>query len=78
MEKLNANKQHRQVIEVFNDYQKQKIQPMSSMIITETLKACTELQDLRCGSRIHQAVSSYIKTDDFILASLINLYSEWM
>ncbi|CAF4341292.1 unnamed protein product, partial [Rotaria sordida] len=48
----------------------------SSYIITQALKACTQIGDLRRGSTIHHLIPSRIKDNSYILTSLIHLYMQ--
>jgi hypothetical protein len=78
MKMLNQKKQHVQVLNLFDEHkQETKTNHLSSSVITQALKASTQLGDLRRGQAIHRLVSSRAKTDCYILSSLIHLYSEF-
>jgi hypothetical protein len=76
MKLLNDNGQLRKVLELFDKHKKNNAETFSSFIITQSLKACANLKDLQRGSTIHHLISSRIKDDWYILASLIHLYSK--
>jgi hypothetical protein len=76
MKLLNDNKQFKKALELFDKHKKNNIETFSSLIITQALKACTHLQDLQYGSTIHRLISSRVKNDLYISASLIHLYSK--
>jgi hypothetical protein len=77
MKLLNDNKQFKKALELFDKHKKNKVETFSSLIITQTLKASAHLGDLQRGQAIHHLISSRIKDDSHILASLINLYSKF-
>ena len=76
MKLLNDNKQFKKALELFDKYKKDNIKTSTSFIITQALKACAHLKDLQRGSTIHHLISSRIKDDVYISASLIHLYSK--
>ncbi|CAF5006932.1 unnamed protein product [Rotaria sp. Silwood1] len=76
MKSLNDNKQFKKALDLFDKYNKNNIEIYSSFIITQALKACASIGDLQRGSTIHHLISSRIKDDYYILASLIHLYSK--
>jgi hypothetical protein len=78
MKLINDNKQFEKALELFDKHKKNNIETFSSLIITQALKACTQIGDLQRGSIIHHLVSSRIKDDHYILASLIHLYSKFV
>ncbi|CAF4362564.1 unnamed protein product, partial [Rotaria sordida] len=47
-----------------------------NFIITHALKACANMEDLQRGSTIRRLISSCIKDDYYISASLIHLYMQ--
>ncbi len=77
MKLLNDNKQFKKALELFNKYKKDNVETSSSFIITQALKACAHLEDLQLGSTIHHLISSRVKDDIYISASLIHLYSKF-
>jgi len=77
MKSLNDNKQFKKALELFDKHKKNNTETFSSLIITQALKACASLRDLRRGSTIHRLISSHIKDDFYISASLIHLYSKF-
>ncbi|CAF4069265.1 unnamed protein product, partial [Rotaria sp. Silwood1] len=76
MKSLNDNKQFKKALDLFDKYNKNNIEIYSSFIITQALKACASIGDLQRGSTIHHLISSRIKDDYYILASLIHLYMQ--
>lgn len=52
-------------------------QSFSSFIITQVLKACTQLGNLQYALDIHHLFLSDIQNNTYILASLIHLCSEF-
>lgn len=76
MKIFNEQKQFRKVLELFDLHKNNFSADISSMIITQTLKACTQLDDLPRGIHIHRLFSSRIKDDPYIVTSLIHMYSE--
>jgi hypothetical protein len=77
MKLLNDNKQFTKTLELFDKHKINEAEAFSSLIITQTLKASAHLRDLRRGQAIHRLISSRIKDDPYILASLIHLYSKF-
>ena len=76
MKVLNDQGAYRKALQLFDEYQREKIHPLSNKSFTQALKACAQLGDLSRGSAIHHMVSSDIQEDSYLLSSLINLYSE--
>jgi hypothetical protein len=76
MKKLNADEQYARVIDLFEQHKQANINQLSSSIIVQALKACTQMGDLQRGQEIHRLASSRVKTDGYILSSLIHFYSE--
>ena len=68
MKLLNDNKQFKKTLELFDKNKTNGVELSSSFIITQALKACTNLQDLQRGTTIHHLISSSIKNDPYILA----------
>lgn len=77
MKSLNDKKQFNQVLELFDKCEANKSQVFSSFIITQTLKACTYAGNIERGMTIHHLFSSQVKTDYYVLASLIYMYSKF-
>ena len=77
MKTLNDKKQFQKVLHLFDSRNTDDNKPLSNMIITQTLKACASLRDLERGTAIHQLVSSRVRDDQYIVTSLIHLYSKW-
>lgn len=75
MKLSNDKKQFKKVLELFDKYKKNNNEKFSSLIMTQTLKACSHLEDLQRGLDIHRLISSHIKHDFYICASLIHLFS---
>jgi hypothetical protein len=77
MKMLNDKKQFRQALHLFDTCRERDPEIMlSSMIITQALKACTHTRDLDRGVNIHRLVAARSREDTYILASLIHLYSK--
>lgn len=76
LKSLNDKKQFRKTLELFNKYKEKDIQTLSSLTITQVLKACTHLGDLHRGSTVHQRLQQRVKEDVYIQVSLIHLYSK--
>lgn len=77
MKKLNDQKRFHKALQLFDQYKNANdIKTSAGLIITQALKACAQTRDLRRGSMIHQLVSSRVKDDSYILASLIHFYSK--
>jgi hypothetical protein len=77
MKLLNDNKQFKKTIQLFDKQNKNKIETLSSFVFTQALKACAQLKDLHYGKIIHNSLSSHMKQDSYISASLIHLYSKF-
>lgn len=78
MKMLNDQKQFEKALRLLDQHKdNNNIEMCSSLTITQALKACAQIEDLRRGSMLHQLVLSRVKDDSYILASLINLYSEF-
>ena len=78
MKMLNDKKQFEQALHLFDqNNDDNSIKTCSSLTITQALKACSQIGDLQRGRMIHQLISSRVKDDSYILASLIHLYSEY-
>ena len=77
MKSLNDKKQFKETIQLFDQYKRDHIKDSSSLVITQALKACSQLKNLQYGLNIHQNISSRLKDDVYILASLIHLYSKF-
>lgn len=78
IKRLNDKKQFKKALQLFDQHNNNDniIKECSSLTITQALKACAQLGDLRRGSIIHQLVTHRIKHDSYILTSLIHLYSK--
>ena len=76
MKLLNDKKQFNKTLQLFDNYKKANTQTISSFIIIQALKACAHLRDIQYGSAIHHLISSRIKDDRYISASLIHMYSK--
>ena len=68
MKLLNDKKQFNKTLELFDNYKKNNTEILSSFIITQVLKACTNLGDIQYGSTIHHLISSRIEDDSYISA----------
>ena len=77
MKILNGDEQYGKVLDLFEQHKQQNnINPLSTGIIVQALKACTQMGDLRRGQDIHRLFLSRVKTDPYILSSFIHFYSE--
>jgi hypothetical protein len=76
MKLFNEKREFEKVLNLFDEWNEKKDQRSFSMIITQALKACTRMQDLQHGMKIHHSISSDIKGDTYILTSLIHFYSK--
>ena len=76
MKILNGNRQCEEVLDLFEQYKQANTTHLSSYIIVQALKACTQMADLQRGEEIHRLVSSRVTKDSYLLSSLIHLYSE--
>ena len=78
MKMLNDQKQFEKALRLFDQNNRNSnIEMCSSLTITQVLKACAQIGDLRRGAMLHQLISSRVQDDSYITASLINLYSEF-
>ncbi|CAF1660480.1 unnamed protein product, partial [Adineta ricciae] len=73
---LNDSKQFQQALQLFHQHQKNNTEILSSLTITQALKACTHLRDIRSGKAIHDLVTSRTKDDQYIVTSLIHMYMQ--
>ena len=76
MKLLNDQKRYKETLKLFDRYTTQDIQPLSSLIFTQALKACSQLGDAQRGLNIDHLIPSHLKDDTYILSSLIHLYSK--
>ncbi|CAF2852964.1 unnamed protein product [Rotaria sp. Silwood2] len=75
MKLLNDKKEYKKALELFDEFKDKMNEKFSSMIITQALKASTQINDFQYGLNIHRMISSRLINDDYILASLIHFYS---
>jgi hypothetical protein len=75
--KLLNDKNNLKTLELFDKYKENNIETFFSFIITQALKACSQIGDLRRGENIHRLISSHMKNDSYVLVSLIHLYSKF-
>ena len=75
MKLLNDKKEYQKALELFDKMKDKNIEKVSSMMITQALKASTQINDFQRGSNIHQMISSRLKIDNHILTSLIHFFS---
>ncbi|CAF0880345.1 unnamed protein product [Adineta ricciae] len=73
---LNEKKQFEQTIELFETEMKKNKKHLSSLIIDQALKACTQVRDFRRGHGIHQLVQHRLSTDSSLVRSLIHFYMQ--
>jgi hypothetical protein len=77
MKRLNDIHQYEKVLDLFNACKaRTDMKQLSSMIITQALKACSRTGNLQYGSSIHDLITSRLNTDPYIASSLIHLYSK--
>ena len=76
MRNLVEKKNYQQIVSLFDQYVATNPEKLSSLIVNHALKACTELNDLRRGSRIHHFILSKQQIEPRILTSLIHMYSK--
>ena len=76
MKKLNDEKQFEKALQLFDTCERNATKALSSVVITQALKACTNTRDLQRGVSIHRLVSARLQDDSYILTSLIHLYSK--
>ncbi|CAF1421264.1 unnamed protein product [Adineta ricciae] len=76
LKKLNESKQFQRTLQLFHQHQKNNNEILSSLTITQALKACTHLKDIQRGKAIHDLVSSRTKDDHYIVTSLIHMYMQ--
>ncbi|CAF3936002.1 unnamed protein product, partial [Rotaria magnacalcarata] len=74
MKLFNDNNQYQKSLELFDKYKKNNLELCSNFIITQALKACAQLGDIRRGTTIHNRIESHIKDDTYILSALISFY----
>lgn len=77
MKSLNDKKEFKNAIQLFDKYKTNFPRRISKLVITQALKACAHLQDIKRGSDIHQLIPSSFQNDPFIRTSLIHLYSKF-
>ncbi|CAF5174123.1 unnamed protein product [Rotaria magnacalcarata] len=77
MKILNDNKQYKKVLELFDAFNEKNIDKCSNWIVIQALKACTQINDVQHGLKIHNLISSRLKHDPYILPSLIHFYSKF-
>lgn len=75
MKILNDKKQFEKTLILFDSYKEKNFEQDSGLIFTQALKACTQIGDLKRGLNIYHQISPSIKNDNYILTSLIHLYS---
>ncbi|CAF0947573.1 unnamed protein product [Adineta ricciae] len=73
---LYEKKQFEQTIELFETEMKKNKKHLSSLIIDQALKACTQVRDLRRGHGIHQLVQHRLPADSSLVRSLIHFYMQ--
>ncbi|CAF0958073.1 unnamed protein product [Adineta steineri] len=74
MKLLNNKKEFTKALELFDKYKKNNTQSLSTLTITQALKACAQTGDLQRGSTIHQFLSSRFEKNSAIVTSLIHFY----
>ncbi|CAF1258461.1 unnamed protein product [Rotaria magnacalcarata] len=76
MKILNDNKQYKKVLELFDAFNENNIDKCSNWIVIQALKACTQINDVQHGLKIHNLISSRLKHDPYVLPSLIHFYMQ--
>ena len=78
MKLYNDNKQFKKVLDLFDHYnENNNAKTCYSLVITQVLKACAHLGDIKRGKVVHEMVSSRAGKDLYILVSLIHMYSKF-
>ena len=75
MKMHNDKKQFKQTIELFERETNKNKKQLSSFVIVQALKACTDVRDFRRGQDIHQLVQHRLSADSLLVRSLIHFYS---
>ena len=75
MKSLNDMQQYDKALHLIEKYNGHNLKQLSSMVITQALKACSRTGNLQYGSHVHHLVSSRLNNDPYIVSSLIHLYS---
>ena len=76
MKRLNDLKQYEKTLVLFDNYEKNNPVKLSDPVVTQALKACTQMGAFQRGSSLYHSVASRIKGDSYTLSSLIHLFSE--
>jgi len=72
MKKLIDSKQYQKALDLFQEQSKLS----TNISVNMALKACTKLHDYQNGINIEKQLSSYLRNNHFIQASLIQFYSK--
>ena len=78
MKILNDNRNYRKALELFDRFKEKNIDKCSNWMIIQALKACTEIRDVQRGCQIHNLVASRLKSDPYVLPSLIHFHSKFI
>ena len=75
MKRLNKDKKFSETLHLFDSYMKMNPGALSSTLITQALKACTQVEDQQQGLKIRKIIPNHLITDPYVLPSLIHFYS---
>ena len=77
MKRLNDEKQFEKCLQLFDQFQEKKKKNfrISNYLLSQALKASTGIGDLKRGLVIDEMIPLKLKSDPYIIASLINLTS---
>ena len=76
LKRLNDRQQYDKTLALFDTYERNNPVRLSDAIVTQALKACTQMGAFQRGSSLYHSVASRIKGDSYTLSSLIHLFSE--
>ncbi|CAF3990015.1 unnamed protein product [Rotaria sp. Silwood1] len=75
MKNLNDRKEYRKALDLFYEYEHKNKEMISDVVINQALKSFTNIKDFQGGLHIFKKYSSRIENNNYIIASLIHLYS---
>jgi hypothetical protein len=78
MKNLNDKKQYEKCLDLFDEYKQMNKKDLSSLSVSQALKACTQIGDFQRGLNIDSILSSRLKNDSTIITSLIHFYSKFI
>ena len=77
MKKLNDNKQFKEALDLFHEYEKENNENIPKAAINLALKSSTKIKDFQGGLSVYHRYSFRVEKDPFILPSVIHLLSEY-